>query len=131
MHSPTTRHVSLLKTAIATVNTEQLQCDANILLDEGAQRSFINTDLVNQLQVQPSQTEEISLSAFGAQTSARCHLPLATIRIITRSGQQIPLQVVIVGEIGTPLQIPLQQHINDMPHLKNLRWSYTKKLFFV
>ena len=57
MHSPTTRHVSLLKTAIATVSTGQLQCDANILLDEGAQRSFITTDLANQFQVQPSQTE--------------------------------------------------------------------------
>ena len=58
MHSPTTRHDCFsLETAIATVSTGQLQCDANILLDEGAQRSFITTDLANQLQVQPSQTE--------------------------------------------------------------------------
>ena len=108
-----------MKTAIAAVSTGQLQCDASILLDERAQRSFITTDLANQLQVQPSQTEENSLSSFGAHTSARRHLPVATVRIITRSGQQIPLQVLRVDEIPTPLQIQLRQHINNMPHLKN------------
>ena len=43
MHSPTTRHVSLLKTAIATANTGQIQCNANILLDEGAERSDLQS----------------------------------------------------------------------------------------
>ena len=113
-----------MKTAIATVSTGQLHCDANILLDEGAQRSFITTDLANQLGVMSSQTEEIALSAFGAQTSARRHLPLATVYIITRTGEQIPLQVLVVEEIATPLQIPPRQHINDMPHLKNLTLAH-------
>jgi hypothetical protein len=45
---------------------------------------------------------------------------LATVYIITRTGQQIPLQVLVVEEIATPLQIPPRQHINDMPHQKNL-----------
>ena len=87
-------------------------------------QEFLHLIVANQLQVHPSQTEEISLSAFGAQTSARRHLPLATVRIITRSGQQILLQVVIVDEIATPLQIPFRQHINDMPHLKNLTLAH-------
>ena len=128
-HSPTVRHVSLLKTAIATVSTGQLHCDANILLDEGAQRSFIATDLANQLGVMSSQTEEIAQSAFGAQTSARRHLPLATVYIITRTGQQIPLQVLVVEEIATPFQIPPRQHINDMPHQKNLTLLQLKRTF--
>jgi hypothetical protein len=113
-----------LKTAIATVSIGQLYCEANILLDEGAQRSFITTDLANQLGVLPSQTEEISLSAFGAETSARRHLPLTTVRIITRTGQQLPLQVLVVDEIATPLQIPLREHMSDMPHLKNLTLAH-------
>ena len=71
IHSPTVRHVSLLKTAVATVSSGQLFCDASILLDEGAQRSFITTSLANQLGIQLTQTEEISLSAFGAQTAAK------------------------------------------------------------
>ncbi|CAB3996988.1 Hypothetical predicted protein [Paramuricea clavata] len=113
-----------LSPTIATVSTGQLHCDANILLDEGAQWSFITTDLANQLGVMSSQTEEIALSAYGAQTSARRHLPLATVYIITRTGQQIPLQVLVVEEIATPLQIPPRQHINDMPHLKNLTLAH-------
>jgi hypothetical protein len=67
------------------------------------ERSFITTDLVNQLGVLSSQTEEIALSAFGAQTSGRRHLPLATVYIITRTEQRIPLQVLVVEEITTPL----------------------------
>jgi hypothetical protein len=113
-----------LKTAIANVSTGQLHCDANILLDEGAQRSYITTDLANQLGVMSSQTEEIALSAFGAQISARRHLPLATVYIIIRTGEQIPLQVLVVEEIATPLQIPPRQHINDMSHLKNLTLAH-------
>lgn len=99
--SPAVRQVSVLKTAIATVmSTVQLHLDANILIDEGAQRSFITTDLANQHGVVPHQTEEIALSAFGAQTSAVRHLPLATVYILTLKRQQILLQVLVVDEIA-------------------------------
>ena len=58
--------ISLLKTAISIVNTEHIYCEANVLLDEGTQRSFITYAPSNQLGVPLLKSESISLSAFGA-----------------------------------------------------------------
>lgn len=57
-----------LKTAIAPVSSDQMSLDANILLDEGAQRSFITTDLANKLELDPTRKEALSISGFGQTT---------------------------------------------------------------
>ena len=85
--------ISLLKTAIATVNADHVYCEANILVDEGAQCSFITQTLANQLGLPLTETESISLSAFGAQPSASKYLPVATINVVTTHGEKIPLRV--------------------------------------
>jgi hypothetical protein len=58
----------LLQTARATVGNQTTYCEANILFDEGAQRSFITKDLATRLQLQTTEREFISVSGFGAQT---------------------------------------------------------------
>ena len=50
----------LLKTAISEVSASHLSADANILFDEGAQRSFISQKLVDDIQIQHKGTEEIN-----------------------------------------------------------------------
>ena len=97
-------HTSLLKTAIATVCTDYLCCKANILFDKGAQRSFITHTLANQLGLETSVREDVHLSAFGGQASAVRHLPLATINVVTTSGETIPHHVLVVEKIAAPLQ---------------------------
>lgn len=44
----------LLQTAVAPVKFGQLTTDANILFDEGAQRSFFSTNLAEMLELKPS-----------------------------------------------------------------------------
>lgn len=66
---------------------------ANILLDEGAQCSFITQTLYNHLSLPLTEIESISLSAFGAQPSASKYLPVATINVVTTHGEKIPLCV--------------------------------------
>lgn len=66
---------------------------ANILLDEGAQCSFITQTLYNQLSLPLTEIESISLSALGAQPSASKYLPVATINVVTTHGEKIPLRV--------------------------------------
>ena len=56
----------LLKTAIATVVGTSLQTEANVLFDEGSQRSFLTEKLANDLELTPYRFENISLSSFGA-----------------------------------------------------------------
>ena len=72
--------------------------------------------LASQLGLPLTETESISLSAFGAQPSASKYLPVATINVVITHGEQIPLCVLVAEKIATPLQNHLWQHIEDMPH---------------
>ena len=56
----------MLKTAIATVTHGSDHALANVLFDEGSQRSFVTKALVNTLELQPYQQENINFSTFGA-----------------------------------------------------------------
>ena len=113
-----------MKTAIATVRADHVYCEANILLDERAQRSFITQALANQLGLPLTETDSISLSAFGAQPSASRYLPVATINVVATHGEKIPLRVLVVENIATPLQNHLCQQIQDMPHVKGLKLAH-------
>lgn len=57
----------LLKTAIAPmpVSANGTTASANILFDEGSQRSFISQDMVTKLQLQPTTTETLNVASFG------------------------------------------------------------------
>ena len=46
--------IALLKTAVATVGTNHTYCEANILYDEGARRSFVTQRLAIQLGIDPA-----------------------------------------------------------------------------
>ena len=106
------------------VNADHVYCEANILIDEGAQRSFNTQTLANQLGLPLTATESISLSAFGAQPSASKYLPVATIHVVTTHGEKIPLHVLVVEKIATPLQNHLCRQIQDMPHLRGLKLAH-------
>ena len=47
----------LLKTATATVSAKNIKTSANILFDEGAQRSLITAQLATELQIIPTASE--------------------------------------------------------------------------
>ena len=64
------RSASLLKTAIAKVSAGPYSTKGNILLDEGAQRSFISQELADKLYLKATYTEQISLSSFSNPASA-------------------------------------------------------------
>ena len=59
---------ALLKTAISEVSASHFSADANILFDEGVQRSFITQKLADDLQIQHKGTVEINLSTFGGSS---------------------------------------------------------------
>ena len=67
-----------------------------------------------------AQKENIHLSAFGGQASAVRRLPLVTLNIVTTSGEKIPLHVLVVEKIATPLQTHMHQGVEDLPHLRGL-----------
>jgi len=95
--------ICLLKTAIADISAGVTTVEGHILFDEGAQRSFIAQELANSLQLQPPRHELILVSTFGAQVSMPKKFAVATICIHTLNSAQIPVSVLIVPRLATPV----------------------------
>ena len=117
-------NISLLKTAIAVVTTDDRRAEANILFDEGAQRSFITKQLAKDLHLRTTRSEDVTLAAFGAKGTAHNKLELARIYLQSDSGQGIPLDVLVVPRIATPLQNRFRGSISNIPHLQGLKLAH-------
>ena len=97
--------------------------EANILLDDGAQRSFITKDLADDLSTKLVYTQNISMSSFGATEHLLRRLEMTTVDIITVQGENPPM----ASCCSTYCHSLKRQHnadINNMPHLKGLRLAH-------
>ena len=110
----------LLKTAIATVSARGRHTKANILFDEGAQRSFVSQKLSALLKLQPRNTENICIAGFGAEYPSNQLLGTANVNVQSLTGEQIPLSALIVPHIATPLHNSFQACVKKIPHLQGL-----------
>ncbi|XP_062596767.1 uncharacterized protein LOC134258250 [Saccostrea cucullata] len=119
-HRPTN---VLLKTAIAPVSHENQTTDANILFDEGSQRSFITEKLANELEITRRRSEAIKLSTFGENGSVQ-YLDSATINLITDSGELIAINVLIVPSIASPLSSYHSSEVKRLPYLQGLKLAH-------
>ena len=115
----------LLKTAIATVSSSHTHCEAPILFDEGAQRSFITASLASELQLPVDGTETVCLSTFGGNNNEVQHLETATVFVMTDSNQKIPIRVHIVSSIATPIDNRKLQAVRDLPYLLGLKLAHS------
>jgi hypothetical protein len=68
--------------------------------------------------------ETINLSAFGASAATKRNLDVATINIETESSGIIPIQVLIVPMITTPIQNKVRAPIKDLPYLRQLKLTH-------
>ena len=93
---------------------------ANVLFDEGSQRSFITEELASTLAVQSYCKEDITVSSFGAQCPLNRQVNVAVVNLVTMTGQSIPLTVLVVPRIATPLQNTVTFNVAHLPHLQNL-----------
>lgn len=115
----------LLKTAVATVANKNTHVDANILFDEGSQRSFATQVLIDKLQLQPHQTETIHLSAFGSTNPQMKKLSIANLQVITNTGTSVSITVLIVPSIATPLENTMKTSaLTHLPYLKGLQLAH-------
>jgi hypothetical protein len=79
----------LLKTAVAEIQSNSTSCDANILFDEGAQRSFTIEKIAKRLNLRPTGIETHYLSGFGEKNRQVRHLKTAK-KNLTRTMMNIP-----------------------------------------
>ena len=118
---PANSPVCLLKTAVAPVCVNGRRADANILFDEGAQRSFMSSKLAQKLRISPQDSENINISAFGGEASSLKQLGVTTVNIETYEGEQMSLSVLLVPMIAAPLQNTYHNHLLTMKHLNGLQ----------
>ena len=113
----------LLKTAISDVSASHLSADANILFDEGAQRSFITQKLADDIQIQHKGTEEINLATFGGSSQTLRRVLTATVSLETSGRETIPIDVLIVPTIAAPLS-NMPPEVIKSNHLKGLKLAF-------
>ena len=109
----------VLKTAAANVRSGSHCCRAQILFDEGAQRSFMTQQLARDLNIQPYKRQKICVSAFGGETVPK-ELQLASLAIQTRYGGEVPISVLVVPKIAAPFQNLVPVPGDKYLYLRNL-----------
>ena len=114
----------LLKTAIATIVGTDIQTEANVLFDEGSQRSFITVNLAKELAVEPYKSEHISLSSFGAARPLYKMMDTVLIHVKTLTGELVPLSALVVPTIATPINTPLEVNALQLPYLRGLTLAH-------
>ena len=114
----------LLKTAVAPIIAGNNKTKANILFDEGAQRSFISIDMVKELGISPTSTTDISLASFGSASRLHQKLGVTTVEIKTVTGELIPISTLIVPTIAAPIQNAVPVSVNTMPRLRGLKLAH-------
>jgi len=122
-YSTQARSNVLLKTAVGKVSSDKCIIEANILFDEGAQRSFITEKLANELNVKETGTETIYLAAFGHSSQNVQIMKTATVHVITDRKERIPIDVLITPTIAVPLP-NLQTNITSLSYLRGLKLAH-------
>jgi hypothetical protein len=125
LHSTSSRSSKvLLKTAVAEVqSTNGTECQANIMFDEGSQRSFISEKLAAELQLEVTGREVLNVAGFGSKKTEVRHLDKVHLTIIGEGNQYLPIELLVVPQIGVPIQTHSRE-IKHLPHLRHLKLAH-------
>jgi len=115
--------VCLLKTAVAFVRTDYQRESANILFDEGAQRTFITQALASKLESRPHHRENLAISSFGGDTTSKYQVDTVRIILETNDGD-VTISALVVPQIAAPVQNLVSSSLHKLPHLHNLKLAH-------
>ena len=113
-----------MKAAIAPISAKGIQIQGNTLFDEGSQRSFITREAATKLNLTPTNTEQVAIAPFGAEHTTPQPIAVGCINVETTSGYRIPISVLIVPFIATPLKNSLHASIESFPYLCGLKLAH-------
>lgn len=113
----------LLKTAIAFVRANNQRVSANILFDEGSQRTFITQALASKLDLRPHHKEDLAISSFGGDTTSKYQVDTVKITLETNDGD-VAISALVVPLIATPVQNLVNSTLHKLPHLQNLKLAH-------
>ena len=113
----------LLKTAIAIVKVNNNKVLANILFDEGAQRSFVTQALADQLRSTSYCKENLCISSFGGETTSKSQIDIVRVVLETDFGD-VNISALVVPTIAAPLHNFINSDICKLPHLQGLKLAH-------
>ena len=96
----------LMQSALAdTVNLKTSKKQSTrLLLDCGSQRTYISEDLVNKLQLMPSNTEILTVFTFGSTKPKEFKTPVVEFGLKLKNGQTMNIQANVVPKITGMIQ---------------------------
>ena len=106
------------------VSTPDATIEANIIFDEGAQRSFVTQEMATKLNLKPSGKGNISLASFGSKSTTNKTLHTGVIDVHTLSGDKIPVSVLIVPKIAPPIQNYVRTSLTHLPHIMGIKLAH-------
>ena len=113
----------LLKTAIAIVKVNNNKVLANILFDEGAQRSFVTQALADQLKSTFYCKENLCISSFGGETTSKSQIDIVRVVLETDFGD-VNISALVVPTIAAPLHNFINSDVHKLPHLQGLKLAH-------
>ncbi|XP_074658621.1 uncharacterized protein LOC141911530 [Tubulanus polymorphus] len=110
-----------LKTAVGRVTGPEEHTFANILFDDGSQRSFVTEELANLLKLQIIKNADLNLCTFGATSTTNRKVDIVEINIICTDGSTLKVEAIVVPAITKPLLVP--SDIETINEFKGLQFA--------
>ena len=115
-----------LKTAVATVCSPSNQTQINILLDDGAQRSFVVKKIADRLKLEPVDEICVAFTHLG-QTQPGGSYNIVKLNLVGDDGKLIYIEACVVDKIVT---IPLRSELetaSTLSHIRHLKLAHPIK----
>ena len=125
LHSSLTeeRKDVLLKTAVAPVHGREICASANILFDEGAQRTFITEKFAREINIRLTGKESVQLSGFGDSKRRVRNLDTGSLFVEALNGDKVLVKVMVVPEIAVPITT-FAVDTNRIEYLQGLKLAH-------
>jgi hypothetical protein len=98
-----------LETSITTAQYQFFKRSSNLLIDKGAQRSFITLDLVKQLKLKPIRRESLVLIGFTSCRYVSDFCDVVQLSLIDRQGSPILIEAIAIPHMWNLSLIRIEQ----------------------
>ena len=113
-----------LKTAVVEAHFKGFKERANILIDEGSQRTFITSRLAKLLRLKPLWRESLLLSGFSMNPTGIEYYDVTKLFIVGLNGSLIEIKAIIIDRLVSPLDYPHRKLAASLPHLNGLQLAH-------
>ena len=98
-----------------------------IVLDDGAQRTFISESVAKKLgmNLNQCQTEQINLSSFGNENSHVRNVYLVNVQLELINGKQKDMSTLVVPKISCPRKKFVDKTVYNYDHLEDFKFAHT------